>query len=394
MRASLQAIASDGGRGACGAESRIRAADAAAVPDAGRLTAWRTQPRGAWRGVWKRGLADGQQSELEECAAIYRAALVRGHGRKPGGCRKRIRADTPRHCGQSAGGEGRAHGSLHRIAMKHAGKRARSALWGRGAEECTFTPVPAEHGEREVGPQLAAAFRAGESGVRSAWAMVNDAGRGVSARTLADMRRRYWDDRLRLAVYWARRGGKQWVSTLERGLRLLGAVHQSMSGRGCSGLLSLGYGIGEETRRADRDKLHKAVSALRAEINGGEHEITANPGSVGNTLAFLELVSDTPVFVRRGEGRKALANREAIARLRARLIALASGAAVEAPAMPDHSQAAAAARGAAQGSGCGRHGLRGVPVFLPSGGISRPNLSRYASRLVARSGAAGCRRKE
>jgi hypothetical protein len=157
-----------------------------------------------------------------------------------------------------------------RYAMRRATKRARSALWDRGGEKCTFTRVPAEHGEREVGPQLAAAFRAGESGVRSAWARVKDAGRGMSARTLADMRRRYWDDRLRLAIYWARKGGTQWVPSLERGLRLLGAVYQSMSGRGCSGLLSLGYGIGEETRRADRDRLHKAVSALRAEINGGE----------------------------------------------------------------------------------------------------------------------------
>ena len=367
----------------------LRAADAAAVPDAGAIErlADATARRMARR-VEALGWRTVSESELEECAAIYRAALVRAWektGRMP-------ETDSRGHS-PALWAIGTAEGSawiVHRIAMKHAGKHARSALWGRGAEECTFTPVPAEHGEREVGPQLAAAFRAGESGVRSAWAMVNDAGRGVSARTLADMRRRYWDDRLRLAVYWARRGGKQWVSSLERGLRLLGAVHQSMSGRGSSGLLSLGYGIGAETRRADRDKLHKAVSALRAEINGGEAEITANPGSVGNTLSFLELVSDTPLFVRRGEGRKALANREAIARLRARLIALASGAAVMSPAMPDHTQAAAARverRRDCQrrrGVGLWADGRRGVPVFLPSGGISRPNLSAYASRLVAR----------
>jgi hypothetical protein len=370
----------------------IRANDRAAIPDAEAIARLcDAAARRFARKVESEGGRIIEPSQLEEIAAIYRAEVIRTYAAWPIIPETDSDGYAPALWAREPIGEARFFApngcAPLRYAMRRASSRARSFLWGRGAEECTFTPVPAEHGEREVGPQLAAAFQAGESGVRSAWAMVNDAGRGVSARTLADMRRRYWDDRLRLAVYWARRGGKQWVSTLERGLRLLGAVHQSMSGRGCSGLLSLGYGIGEETRRADRDKLHKAVSALRAEINGGEHEITANPGSVGNTLAFLELVSDTPVFVRRGEGRKALANREAIARLRARLIALASGAAVEAPAMPDHSEAAAR-RVARRKAWLERHGLRGVPVFLPSGGISRPNLSRYASRLVARSGAA------
>ena len=55
--------------------------------------------------------------------------------------------------------------------------------------------------------------------------------------------------------------------------------------------------------------------------------------------------------------------------------------------MPDYSEAAAR-RVARRKAWLERHALRGVPVFLPSGGISRPNLSRYASRLVARSGAA------
>jgi hypothetical protein len=373
----------------------IRANDRAAIPDAEAIARLcDAAARRFARKVESEGGRIIEPSQLEEIAAIYRAEVIRTYAAWPIIPETDSNGYAPALWAREPIGEARFFApngcAPLRYAMRRASSRARSALWGRGAEECTFTPVPAEHGEREVGPQLAAAFQAGESGVRSAWAMVNDAGRGMSARTLADMRRRYWDDRLRLAIYWARKGGTQWVPSLERGLRLLGAVHQSMSGRGSSGLLALGYGIGAETGRRDRDRFAKAVSALRAEINGGEAEITANPGSVGNTLSFLELVSDTPLFVRRGEGRKALANREAIQRLRARLIALASGAAVTVPAMPDHTQAVAARverRRDCQrrrGVGLWADGRRGVPVFLPSGGISRPNLSAYASRLVAR----------
>jgi hypothetical protein len=373
----------------------IRANDRAAIPDAKAIS---RLCDGAARRFARKVESEGgriiEPSQMEEIAAIFRAEVIRTYAAWPIIPETNSNGYAPALWAREPIGEARFFApngcAPLRYAMRRASSRARSALWGRGAEECTFIPVPAEHGEREVGPQLAAAFQAGESGVRSAWAMVNDAGRGMSARTLADMRRRYWDDRLRLAIYWARKGGTQWVPSLERGLRLLGAVHQSMSGRGSSGLLALGYGIGAETGRRDRDRFTKAVSALRAEINGGEAEITANAGSVGNTLSFLELVSDTPLFVRRGEGRKALANREAIARLRARLIALASGAAVTSPAMLDHTQAAAALverRRDCQrrrGVGLWADGRRGVPVFLPSGGISRPNLSAYASRLVAR----------
>lgn len=320
-------------------------------------------------------------SQLEEIAAIYRAEIIRTWDRIPylpavdqAGYAPALWAHEPVGVTPFYSPNGCAP---LRYAMRRATTQARSHNWGRGAENCAFEPIPSVHGEREIGPQLAAAFQAGESGVRSAWASVNDATRGPSAHRLAAMRHAYQDDRLRLAIYWARRGGKQWQAALDRGLRLLGAVYQSMNGSGCSGLLSLGYGIESGTARRDRDRFMKAVTSLRAEVNGGEHEITSQPGNVANTLTFLELV-----IVRPGESRKALANREAVARLRARLVALASGQ-PDAPAMPDYREAAND-RVAKRHAWNNRHAQRGVPVFLPTDGVKRPNLSAYASQLAAR----------
>jgi hypothetical protein len=228
--------------------------------------------------------------------------------------------------------------------MRRAGKRARSHVYGGGMEEFSFLPLdsrpflgPFEGYGAKDSHQTAAAFIAGESGLRSAWAAVSGATSGGGERMFARewsrerMRGEYYDDRLRLAVYWARKGGQRWENALDYGLRLLGAVYQSVTGRGCAGLLALGYSIDAASRRADRDKLTKAVSGLRAKVRGGEYEIRTNPQSVSNTLSYLELIADTP----------AVKCREAVARLRSRLVNLARGIPPVVNLVPDLREAAA-----------------------------------------------------
>jgi hypothetical protein len=271
--------------------------------------------------------------EVEETAAIHRAELARVYALGARIPETDMRGYSPAlwaaKCGVSRLGRKyrlyRRQYALCRRAMRRAGKRSRSHIYGGGAEEFTFIPFrttlgPLPNGDK-ASLQTQAAFIAGESGLRSAWAAVsgatNSGGERMFARewTRERMRGEYHDDRLRLAVYWARKGGQRWETALDDGLRFLGAIYQSMSGRGCSGLLALGYSVEAASRRADRDKLTKAVAALRAKVRGGEYEIRNNPQSVSNTLHYLELIADTP----------AVKCRETVARLRSRLVNLAAG---------------------------------------------------------------------
>lgn len=309
------------------AAAMLRRAMRTPATDAARLIAMATQGAGkAARKVESSGGRAVDASTMEELVGIYHRHLAAVYS-----YRRIVPIDGEfqgRNLPQGVSiwhGNGRIGMALYRRSMMRAGKEARSMLWGHGAERITFVPVTAIAGEADgdaASYQLQAAYRLESSGVASAWQThggMGETGKPHGTARLA-LRHEYQDDRLRVAIYWARQGGQRWQGTLNSSLRLLGAVYQSACGKGITGLLALGYTIDAEDRaerRRQSQRLAKAIARLRAEVTGGEVEIEREPSSVANTVAYLALIAG-------GSGEKAgamstVVYAPAAARLMARL---------------------------------------------------------------------------
>ena len=264
-----------------------------------------------------------EASDVEEFEAIYRAELVRaiaGGADLPPVAR---RGFAPALWAKEEGGAYRfPQYEAVRAAMREAGRLSRSAVYRSGWEEYSAVRADVAEVERRAGIYGKRADYSG--GTRLDFAAGADSGEPSKRRKLA-LVREYQANRLRLALYWWNKGGDQWSASLERGLRLLGAVHHWQTGQGVGGLLVLEYAIDSEadatTRERQTDKLNTAVRRLMASVAQGEADARKNPQAASNSFTFLEAVAEggKPGF------KRAVLCKSAMRAMRRHLLALEYG---------------------------------------------------------------------